>query len=297
MKSKLRKIKPLILFAIIFVTIAFYSVDTKVEVVDLQCEYLENPLGIDIKSPRLSWKLKTEENSVMQKAYRILVSSNRENLKNNIGDIWDTDTVFSDNSTQIVYSGSELISRQKAFWKIKIWDQNNVASSWSKVSTWEMALLNKSDWKAVWIGKEESQISEVGQKNPAMYFRKKISIKNKFKQARTYISGLGYYELYINGKKVGDHVLAPNQTNYDRMQVNSFENGKVANMSTRILYETHDISSYLQQGDNVISVILGNGWYYRTERDEYLPLYYDLSRFIAQIEIENFDGSKENAGV
>ncbi|NOR76515.1 MAG: family 78 glycoside hydrolase catalytic domain, partial [Draconibacterium sp.] len=101
------------------------------------------------------------------------------------------------------------------------------------------------------------------------------------------------YELYINGKKVGDHVLAPNQTNYDSRQENSFENGRVANMSTRILYETFDISDYLKEGENVAAVILGNGWYYRTERDEFLYMYSNLPRFISQIEIENADKSKQ----
>ncbi len=107
--------------------------------------------------------------------------------------------------------------------------------------------------------------------------------------ARVYISGLGYYELYINGKKVGDHVLAPNQTNYDRRQADSFENGRIANMSTRVLYETYDITNYLQEGENVAAVILGNGWYYQNEREEYLPLYFDTPRFISQIEIDNSD--------
>ena len=293
MNSLIQEIKSSLWYAIILSTLLSCSVDKKVEVVDLKCEYLENPLGIEINTPRLSWKLKDEGNNIKQKAYRILVSSNREKLENNIGDLWDTDTLFSDQSTQVIYNGSELISRQKAFWKVRIWDQNSKASLWSEVSTWEMALLNQLDWKAAWIGKEELQRSKVGQKNPAMYFRKKFDIKSKIKQSRAYISGIGYYELYINGEKVGDHVLSPNQTNYDRMQVNSFESGKVANMSTRILYETYDISSYLQRGENVASVILGNGWYYRTERDEYLPLYYNLPRFIAQIEIENSEGSKQ----
>ncbi len=282
-----------ILLTILLLTISSCSIDKKIEVVDLQCEYLENPLGIDIKVPRLSWKLKIKEDGVKQKSYRILVSSNKENIVNNIGDLWDTDTVFSDRSTQIVYGGNELVSRQKVFWKIKIWNQNNVASSWSKISVWEMSFLNKSDWKANWIGKEEIGKPKVGQKNPALYYRKSFNVKCGVNKARAYISGLGYYELYINGVKVGNHVLAPNQTNYDKRQVANYENNKIANMSTRVFYETHDISSYLQEGENVASVILGNGWYYQNERSEYLPLYYDTPRFIAQIEIQKSDNSNQ----
>ncbi|MEN8193836.1 MAG: family 78 glycoside hydrolase catalytic domain [Bacteroidota bacterium] len=285
-------IKTLILFTIISILFSC-SINKKVEVVDLKCEYLENPLGIDIKAPRLSWRLKTDEYNIKQKAYRILVSTTQVNLENNIGDLWDSDTVFSDRSTQIEYDGIELLSRQKGYWKVQVWDQNNLASSWSEISSWEMALLNKSEWKASWIGKEENHKVKAGQKNPAPYFRKNIVVENNIRSARVYISGLGYYELYINGEKVGDHLLSPNQTNYDKRQFNSFENGKIANMSTRVLYETYDISKYLEKGENKVEVVLGNGWYYQTERSEYLPLYFDTPRFIAQFEIEETDGKKQ----
>ncbi len=279
--------------AIVFLLFSYSVVKNKIEVVELKCEYLENPLGIDVVTPRLSWKLKSEENNIKQKAYRILAASNRQKLADNIGDIWDSRKVLSDKSNQVEYAGSELKSRQKVFWKVGVWDQQNENPSWSEISTWEMALLNDSDWKAKWIGKEEEQRAELGQKNPTMYFRKKIDVKDDIKNARVYITGLGYYELYINGKKVGDHVLAPNQTNYDARQEDSFENGRVANMSTRILYETFDISDYLHEGENVAAVILGNGWYYRTERDEFLTMYSNLPRFIAQIEIENNDNKRQ----
>ncbi len=265
----------------------------KLEVNDLSCEYLDNPLGIDVLSPRLSWRLKAENNNFKQKAYHILVASSPQKLENNIGDIWDSGKVLSDKSTQIKYAGSELKPRQKVYWKVGVWEQESEASIWSEISIWEMALLNKEDWKASWIGKDESIRAEVGQKNPTMYFRKSFDVKGGIEKARAYITGLGYYELYINGKKVGDHVLAPNQTNYDSRQENSFENGRVANMSTRILYETFDISDYLKEGENVAAVILGNGWYYRTERDEFLSMYSNLPRFISQIEIENADNSKQ----
>lgn len=264
----------------------------KLEINDLSCEYLNSPLGIDVLSPRLSWKLKAENNNFKQKAYHILVASSPQKLENNIGDIWDSGKVLSDKSTQIKYAGSELKSRHKVYWKVGVWNKQNEEVTWSKISIWEMALLNPSNWKAKWIGSEETFKSEVGQKNPALYYRKKFDIEGNVENARVYISGLGYYELYVNGEKVGDHVLSPNQTNYDRRQVNSFENGKVENMSTRILYETYDLGGYLRKGENVVSVILGNGWYYQNERSEYVPLYYDTPRFIAQIEIENSENQK-----
>ena len=293
MHSAIKIVRNLIAFiAMVFLLLSCSVAKNNLEVVELRCEYLENPLGIDVVTPRLSWKLKTEENNFKQKAYRILVASDQQKLADNIGDIWDSGKVLLDKSSQVKYAGSELKSRQKVFWKVGIWELENENPSWSEISTWEMAFLSDSDWKAQWIGREELQRAEVGQKNSTMYFRKNIDVNGDIRNARVYITGIGYYELYINGEKVGDHVLAPNQTNYDIRQENSFENERVANMATRILYETFDIRDYLHEGENVATVILGNGWYYRTERDEFLTMYSNLPRFIAQIEIENTDNKK-----
>lgn len=280
---------------ILFEAVALISCadQTKVSVVNLECEYLENPLGIDAFTPRLSWQLRADRNDVKQKAYKILVASDKEKLANDIGDLWDSDTVHSDKSTQIVYGGINLISRQEAYWKVKVWDQEDTESEWSEISSWEMSLLDDSDWIAKWIGKDELVKPIVGQKNPAPYFRKEFDVKKNFQSARVYLTGLGYYELYINGKKIGDHVLSPDQTNYDRRQVSSFENNKIANMSTRILYETFDLTKILKEGENVVGIILGNGWYFQTEKSEYIPMFYDTPRFISQIEIENQDGTRE----
>jgi len=294
MNSAIKIIKSSLWFLIMLLIFYSCSPNDKIEVVDLKCEYLENPLGIDAANPRLSWKLKTEKNNINQKAYQILVSTDEDKLKNNIGDLWNTDTVFSDQSIQISYDGAKLKSRQKVFWKVHVWDEAKETSEWSEISSWEMGLLNQSDWSAKWISKRKFPKPSVGAKNPAIYFRKNINVKDGIKNARVYISGLGYYELYINGKKVGDHVLSPNQTNYDgRKETNSYLNGRVTNMSTRVLYETFDVSNYLQKGENVAAVVLGNGWYFQTERSEYLPLYYDTPRFISQIEIEYSNNSKE----
>jgi alpha-L-rhamnosidase len=287
--------KATLVWIALFVTIhlSFPVDDKKTEVVDLLCEYLENPLGIDVVSPRLSWRIQTDKHGFKQKAYRILVSGSPRNLKNNIGDVWDSKKVVSEQSTGVTYTGSELKSRQKLFWKVAVWNDTDKEPVWSEVSTWEMALLNQSDWQAQWIGSAEPRLPVVGQKNPALYFRKKIRIEGNPRNARAYISGLGYYELYINGEKVGDHLLSPNQTNYDKRQVNSFYNDRIANMSMRVLYVTYDITGHLQKGENIVSVILGNGWYFQNEREEYLPVCYDTPRFIAQLEIENHQNEKQ----
>lgn len=286
--------KTLLYFALI--TSSFFScaVDhCNIEVVDLKCEYLNDPLGIDANIPRLSWKIKATGNNISQQAYRIIAASDRNKLEEKSGDLWDSDTIYSDQSTQINYEGKVLNSREKIYWKVGVWSQDDENPTWSETASWEMGLLNETDWSAEWIGIKELSTTKVGQKNPARYFRKTFDIKNDIEKARAYISGLGYYELYINGKKVGDHVLSPNQTNYDRRQVDSYLDGKVSNMSTRVLYETYDIGSYLQKGENVATVILGNGWYYQNERSEYVPLYYDTPRFIAQLEVDYDDHSNQ----
>ena len=293
MRSKNKLIKKVTYHVILLIILISCSEAKGTEVVDLKCEYLTNPIGIDVKRPRLSWRLETYQYNVKQTAYQILVASDLKKLDKNIGDLWDTDIIYSDQSTHIVYDGINLKSRQKIFWKVRSWDQNKIVSEWSKVASWEMALLDHSDWKARWIGKSLIRKSKVGERNPAVYFRKIFNVQGDLGDARVYISGLGYYELCINGKKVGDHVLAPNQTNYDKRQSNSYENGKIANMSTRVLYESFDIKSYLRIGENVVSVILGNGWYYQTERSEYIPLYFDTPRLISQIEINHLDSSSQ----
>jgi len=273
----------LFLFVILF---SCSEKENNIAVNSLECEYLTDPLGIDVPVPLLSWKMEANHDDVKQKAYRILVSSSEEKLRNDIGDMWDSDTVHSDKSLQIKYEGKKLQSRQKVYWKVKVWDNHDEVSDWSPVNTWEMAFLNASDWKAKWIGDKDGAPIKLGQKNPAVYLRKTFKIKGMPEKARVYISGIGYYELYINGKKVGDHVLSPNQTNYDKRRGND---PAMKNFKTRVLYETFDITDYLQHGENTALVILGNGWYLRTEREEYLPLSYDYPRLISQLEVTYAD--------
>lgn len=267
------------------------SNNNKLTVTNPECEYLTNPLGIDNPTPRLSWKLVSQQQGVMQKAWQILAASNIDNLKNNNGDLWNSDTVYSDQSTEIKFAGKRLESRQKVYWKVRVWDNRGNVSDWSEVSSWETALLNQADWKAKWIGDKDGVRPQLGQKNPALYFRKTFEVNELPKQARTYISGVGYYELYINGEKVGDHLLSPNQTNYDRMIAASVDRsiandgGDLTHFAQRVLYETFDITDYLIKGENTVLVTVGNGWYLRTTREEFLPMSYDNPRMIAQVEI------------
>lgn len=264
----------------------------KTEVNDLRCEYLTHPLGIDVRSPRLSWKMVDENRGAAQTAYRILAATNNELLQAETPDLWDSGKTESNRSVQIEYKGKPLQSGMKVFWKVQIWNEKGAASNWSETAKWEMALLNETDWQAKWIGAPELlKIPE--SKLPAPIFRKEITVEKNIKNARVYISGLGYYEFYINGEKIGDHVLSPNQTNYDRREVEKWSESRIGNMNTTVLYETFDITNSLKQGENALGVILGNGWYIQADRPDDKMLWYDTPRFIAQVELELEDGNKQ----
>jgi alpha-L-rhamnosidase len=205
----------------------------------LRCEYLDNPLGIDVLQPRLSWVLTSDERGAKQTAYQILVASSESALKTAQADLWDSGKVASGETAHIRYSGKPLASHQQAIWKVRVWDGKGQPRE-SEPATWEMGLLKPDAWNAKWIARTTDTNS-----NPAPLLRRTFNLNGEIKQARAYICGLGYHELYLNGRKTGDHVLDPGYTRYDR----------------RSLYVTHDVTNQLKQGANAIGVILGNGWY------------------------------------
>jgi len=202
-----------------------------------------------------------------QAAYQILVAGSEEKLKQDIGDLWDSGKVVSDKSVNIPYQGRALTSGQECWWKLRGWNKPGYdgficeapyidkrsteelhkerPSEYSAPATFEMGLLKKSDWQGKWICADKN-IS-------APLLRKEFKIDKKIKQAKVYISGLGYYELYINGQKVGDHVLDPGSTYYNNDQ--PFEIG------SRVLYVTYDVTDHLKIGQNAVGVMLGNGCY------------------------------------
>jgi len=209
------------------------------KVTDLKCEYATNPIGLDVLSPQLSWRIESEERGILQSAYQILVANTHENLSLNDSIIWDSGKIKSTKSAGIKYTGPKLTSRNRYYWKVKIWDSDNVSSDYSDPAFFEMGLLNREDWKAGWLGWPASLTGRV------LYFRKTFSTEKTVKKARAYISGIGYYVLNINGKRVGDHVVDPGETDY----------------SKRILYATYDITDFVDKGRNAIGVAVGPGWY------------------------------------
>ncbi len=251
--------------------------------INLLCEYMTEALGIDVLLPRFSWNTDLVERGQFQKAYQILVASIVENLDKDYGDMWDSGRIESNQSVNVIYSGKKLKSEQICYWKVRIWDKDEKATSYSNISKFEVSLLRPEDWQAEWIGSDDKEANGV-----APLFRKEFTLKKNIKRARVYISGLGYYELRINGKKVGDNILDPGWTEY----------------SKRILYITYAVEDYLKEGSNVIGVILGNGqfnlsldhigMFKKSMREDKAYGIYGPPRMILQMSIEFEDGSKTN---
>ncbi|MGE5646570.1 MAG: family 78 glycoside hydrolase catalytic domain [Acidobacteriota bacterium] len=194
----------------------------------LRCEYLTDPMGIDTLQPRLSWVLNHSARGQKQSAYQVVVSTDAAFS----APVWDTGKLASAQSTQVAYAGKPLASGVTYYWKVRYWDKDGAASPYSATARFDTGLLAQSDWKGKWIG-------DAGE------LRKQFTLARKPVRARVYIAAAGYYELRINGRKVGDHVLDPAWTDYDK----------------RILYTTYDVTPLLAQGQNAIGVMLGNGWY------------------------------------
>ncbi|MDA4131051.1 MAG: family 78 glycoside hydrolase catalytic domain, partial [Thaumarchaeota archaeon] len=201
-----------------------------IDVIELRCEYSKNPLGIDSRIPRLSWCIRSDRRGTKQSAFQVLVSNSEDKLSADIGDIWDSDKTLSNRSFSVEYGGKELGSCERYFWKVKVWDEHDSPSNFSEISWWEMGLLDREDWKANWI--EGGKILGT-----------KFEIRSRPLKARAYITGLGFYELRINGRKVGDRVLDPAPSAAEK----------------RVYYATFDVSDYLVLGTNSVRILLGKG--------------------------------------
>lgn len=213
----------------------------------LMCEYLENPLGIDVAKPRLSWNFIATERNQFQTAYEILVSDKQQDHSSK-GNVWNSGKVVSDQNIHIEYNGTALRPFTKYFWQVKVYDKKGIPSAWSEIATFETGALEQDNWKAKWIsdGSKNPERDEEYYKEDRMpLLRREFNANKKILSARLYISGLGYYEAYLNGKKIGDHVLDPGFTTYRR----------------QVLYAVYDITSMLKKGTNVAGIMLGSGWW------------------------------------
>jgi alpha-L-rhamnosidase len=327
-----------------------------VAVKNLRCEYLDNPLGIDATNPRFSWIIISNQRGEMQTAYEVLVASSPKLLSDDKGDLWDSGKVSSDESSQIVYSGTLLSSRQSCFWKVRIWDHEGKQSDWSQPASWSIGLLQSTDWNAHWITslasagnaagplkirraiyevaaqsravdvtaalithidqghlkvlvnnknlgvdpaynsvkhlrveyeyggqsfKKEVAENEIlmlpAQSSSVPFLRKTFDLKSPVRRALLYVTALGLYEVHINGNRVGDHVLAPDWTDYRK----------------RVRYQTFDVTELLKTGPNAIGALLANGWYSGHIGNGGFAFFGKEPAFLAQLEITCADGRTE----
>ena len=207
----------------------------------LQCEELDNPLGIDNTSPHFSWLLQSEEQECKQTAYQILVASSEKFLSEGKADLWDSGKTESDESVWVLYQGTPLVSKSLAYWKVRVWDEKGNVSQWSEPAFFAVGLLHTDDWKAKYIG------MNYGQEPPhSPQFHKTFLWDNKGQKAFLHINSLGYHEVYINGQPVSDVVLTPAVSQFDK----------------RSLVVTYDVTEFLQKGENDLVIWLGQGWYH-----------------------------------
>jgi len=214
----------------------------KTQVAKLVTEYHVNPVGIDVEKPRFSWQLLSEEENVMQTAYEIRVALSKTDLTKKSKQIWNSGKVGSDQSVNVEYGGPVLESMQRAFWQVRVWDNNNKVSAWSEPAFWETGILETDLWTADWITRPDEPKVKVSQ--PAHFYRTEFSTTKKIKSARVYVTALGLYELYLNDKKVSDDLFTPGWTSYNN----------------RLQYQTYDVTNLLEE-QNAIGAIVGDGWY------------------------------------
>ncbi|MDL2265999.1 glycoside hydrolase family 78 protein [Parabacteroides sp. OttesenSCG-928-G07] len=204
----------------------------------LSCDHLIDPIGIDNPNPRLSWRLNDARTGAKQTAYQLFVDTDSLAVVGGRGNVWNTQKVTSDKML-LTYAGEDLIPFTRYYWKISVWDKDGRETS-SSVASFETGMMAIENWQGAWIADRNDIHYE-----PAPYFRKEFKAKKTIRSARAYIAVAGLYELYINGEKIGNHRLDPMYTRFDR----------------RNLYVTYDVTAQLQNGENAVGVLLGNGWY------------------------------------
>jgi len=241
----------------------------QIKVQRLLIENQVDPISIDALVPRFSWQLDAEnKRDVMQTAYEIRVTKDKHK-------IWNTGKVMSDQSMYVPYKGEALVSGQKYYWQVRVWDNSGKASEWSSPASWQMGMLSPGDWKAQWItpGFVEDSVMR-----PSPLFRKQFSLTKKIASATAYITAHGLYEAQINGHRVGDAYLTPGWTSYNK----------------RLQYQAYDVTSLLQEGKNAVGAELGNGWYRGFIGYNPKPgLYGKDIALLFQMEVTYTDGTKE----
>ena len=230
---------------------------------------------MDVARPRLSWQVKSDERGQRQTAWQVLVASSPEILTADRGDLWDSGKTGGDRTTFISYAGKALASNQKVFWKVRSWDREGKPSAWSEPASWTMGLLEPGDWKAKWITSAERVEN--------LLVRREFIVKPGLRRALAHVTGLGQYELFLNGEKAGTDLLSPGWTDY----------------KDTVLYDTRDVTSQLREGANAAGLSLGNGMFHVVRppgRFAKIVGSFGQQRAILQLRLEYADGSVETLG-
>ena len=270
-------------------------------VTDLRAEHMTNPMSLDTPAPRLGWRLESSLQNVVQSSYHIIVSSSREKAEALEGDVWDA-TVASSESQWVRYGGKPLPSNTRCYWRVQVEaNGGGVVSGWSDVAEWNVGLLTEGDWRGRWIGLDRAMPwdrEEEHSRLSARYLRNEFELEKAVRRATLYISGLGLYECFINGQRVGDQVLAPMPTDYRRT----------------VLYNAYDVTSLVRgaqaaarsseaqpsaapglNAKNCIAVVLGNGRYYTMQQKKkpYKITNFGYPTLRANLIVEYEDGSRK----
>ena len=251
---------------------------------EMRCEYAINPIGIDSLQPRLTWTLLDGRRDQHQTAYQVEVVTSPEDLIKDQNLLWNTNKIASDANAQVVYRGTPLQSGARYFWKVRAWDKQGNASPWSAPALWQVALLQDSDWKAKWIGLPKIEKGELVLTNGSLLhhptlpkdcprLRKSFVLTKPVRRATASVCGLGFYELYLNGVKASDRVLAPANTRYAK----------------RLLFDTLDVTAAVKKGDNTVGLWLSPG--YSDDYSQYGWRWEDAKCAICQLDVVYEDGT------
>src|SRR5437016_2072415 len=252
--------------------------DTPLTVKNLRCEYKVDPMGIDVRKPRLSWELVNPERGVLETSYEIRVAQSEADLaKGKL--LWDGGKQASQASIQVEYGGPALESRRIYYWQVRVADNHGHLSDWSQPGHWEMGLLQAADWKAKWITPNLAE--DETKSNPAPLLRREFSFDKKVERARLYATAMGLYEMSLNGKRVGDEYFTPGWTAYD----------------FRYQYQTYDVTGSLKNGTNCLAAMLGDGWFRgRLAWDDKRNSYGKKLALLAQLVVTYKDGTQQIVG-
>lgn len=260
-------------------------------VTGLRTESLENPLGLDVSQPRLSWRVESSQRLQGQTAYQILAATSAKVLEGDRGDLWDSGRVNQSETLHLPYEGKPLVSNQRVFWKVRSWDRDGKPSGWSPTASWGMGLLGAGDWRAEWITfADDSPLPtqrDALYLPPARHYRKEFRTGRSVSRATLHVTALGLVEMHLNGRRVGDALFEPGWADY----------------KLRVHTRAHDVTALLMRGINCIGAVVADGWYAgyvgygllvgygpaKTGRN----FYGKNPALLAQLELEYSDGSRE----